>query len=291
MSVCSNVGRVLGAAVFLSGCCMGGSSGPPAPASVGACDVPSASVCVDQVATDFGTTIAAAVIIGALCEPMHGTYTANVACPAAAVVATCASGQDGYVTHYYSTGGSPFTAETGQAACLAATAPPPAVAVEAPTGPLDLVPAILANDHGVFPPSWSFIDQEPGGESLTDPTTEADPEGSLAGLETLTGILPQEFHVRMATSPSAPDGFGCRFVLLADADEAARVADADRAADEEGRSRLPGHGGGYFAVDRVEVGCLGAGGGARARELARYYESRELTVASEQYGSEVPAVP
>lgn len=118
---------VLGCVLVLSGCCMGGGA-PSGPTPVGRCDaIATASTCVDQQSTgDLGQTLGAALAISAVCGVIGGNYADNQGCPTENVAASCTPDpESGYVTHYYTTGGTPFTAESAQAACTAPTAPPP----------------------------------------------------------------------------------------------------------------------------------------------------------------------
>jgi hypothetical protein len=90
----------------------------PASGVVGACDVPTLSTC-----TRYGEgTPDVRVLAQSACEQQHGHFIAG-ACPTASVVATCAANAAGDVTYYYSSGGTPYTSETGQAACAATAAP------------------------------------------------------------------------------------------------------------------------------------------------------------------------
>lgn len=98
-----------------------GSEAPPPStlSAIGACDVPASSTC-----TQYGTgDPAQRELARAGCAAQEGHFGEG-ACPTADVVATCAATPAGDVTYYYASGGHPYTAETGQAACTAATATP-----------------------------------------------------------------------------------------------------------------------------------------------------------------------
>jgi hypothetical protein len=107
--------------VSLSGCCMGGtteSTGSLSTTPSGTTASCDSSVNVSSCRDLSGN----AFMLGedfqrSLCL---GTYTASVACPAAARVGSCDDG-NGTVTRYYSTGNLPYTLEAAQSECMAIT--------------------------------------------------------------------------------------------------------------------------------------------------------------------------
>lgn len=90
----------------------------PSEGAIGSCDVPTLSTC-----THYGAgTPEVRALAESSCAQQHGHF-ASGECPTASVVATCAASAAGDVTYYYGSGGTPYTAESGQAACTASAAP------------------------------------------------------------------------------------------------------------------------------------------------------------------------